>query len=84
MHQQKKGGRAGPPKVIADKAQRSNISAARADQQSWCAVYAGQACIGHTIRRGRHGFEAFDVDDKSIGVFADVAAAANALERGRR
>jgi hypothetical protein len=47
---------------------------------NWVAVYAGQTCLGHVISRGPRGFEAFDPDDKPIGLFATQASAADALE----
>ncbi len=43
-------------------------------------VYDGRTCLGHIISRGIAGFEAFDVDDRSIGIFATQAAAAAALK----
>jgi hypothetical protein len=42
-------------------------------------VYAGQRCIGHVLHRGKTGFEAFDAADNSIGMFATVQQAADAL-----
>jgi len=42
-------------------------------------VYDGTACLGHVIARGRRGFEAFDRDDKSLGIFETQRQAANAL-----
>jgi hypothetical protein len=47
---------------------------------TWAAVYDGQRCIGHILHRGKRGWEAFNVDDESIGLFRDQAAAADALE----
>jgi hypothetical protein len=49
---------------------------------NWASVYASQRCIGHVLARGKHGFEAFDNDDKSIGIFANVSVAADALTKG--
>jgi hypothetical protein len=43
------------------------------------AVYSGQRCAGHLISRGKAGVEAFDREDRSLGVFADVISAANAV-----
>jgi len=40
---------------------------------------SGARCIGHVLARGRHGFEAFDADDNSIGIYAKQTEAANAL-----
>ena len=43
------------------------------------AVYFGQACLGHILTRGKQGVEAFDLADRSIGMFGDVGAAATAV-----
>jgi hypothetical protein len=42
-------------------------------------VYDGQQCLGHVLGRGKSGFEAFDRDDKSLGLFETQRQAANAL-----
>ena len=42
-------------------------------------ILAGERCIGHVIDRGRGGFEAFDRNDKSLGVFMNASAAVEAL-----
>jgi hypothetical protein len=42
-------------------------------------VLAGQRCIAHVLRRGREGYEAFDVADISVGVVKSQAEAADAL-----
>jgi len=55
--------------------------AARNSELPWLAVYAGTTCHGHVLFRGRRGFEAFDVDDKSLGVFASQEDAINAIDR---
>jgi hypothetical protein len=39
-------------------------------------VYDGRQCLGHIIARGKAGFEAFDSDDKSLGLFASQKEAA--------
>jgi hypothetical protein len=46
----------------------------------WTAVIAGQRCLGHIVARGPLGYEAFDRDDRSLGVFDKRAAAAGAVE----
>jgi hypothetical protein len=46
---------------------------------SWLAVYSGQRCLGHAIWRGKIGVEAFNVDDKSIGLFSTLKDATAAL-----
>jgi hypothetical protein len=45
------------------------------------AVYDGQVCIGHLLKRRRQGFEAYDINTKSIGIFTDVKAAADAVAK---
>jgi hypothetical protein len=47
---------------------------------TWAAIYDGQRCIGHILHRGKKGWEAFNVDDESIGLFKSPAEAANVLE----
>jgi hypothetical protein len=42
-------------------------------------VYDGRTCRGHVINRGPQGFEAFDHDDRSVGVFSTQREAAAAL-----
>ena len=42
-------------------------------------VYDGRQCLGHVLARGKLGHEAFDRDDKSLGVFETQRQAANAL-----
>jgi hypothetical protein len=44
-------------------------------------VYAGQRCLGHIIAFGKPGFEAFDVDNKSLGIFPSEHDAANAVSK---
>jgi hypothetical protein len=44
-------------------------------------VMAGKTCAGHLVSLGAYGVEAFDRDDKSLGVFTDPIAAATAVER---
>lgn len=41
-------------------------------------VYDGRECIGFVITR-RHGFEAFDADERSLGKFPTMQDAANAV-----
>ena len=46
---------------------------------SWTVVYdQHRHCLGHVLDRGWRGFEAFDLDDRSLGRFADLTAAADA------
>jgi len=46
-------------------------------------VYDGATCLGHVLYRPKVGFEAFDVDDRSLGIFKTQAEATRALpDRG--
>lgn len=49
-------------------------------------VYSGRTCLGHILSRGREGYEAYDINDASLGIFSDQDAAADAvsLATGRR
>jgi hypothetical protein len=40
--------------------------------------------LGHLLPRGRLGFEAFDSDDQSIGVYSNHRLAADALTQAAR
>jgi hypothetical protein len=42
-------------------------------------IYAGQTCLGHAMARGRLGFEAFDLNDRSLRMFRTRAAAVDAV-----
>ena len=42
-------------------------------------VYDGQQCLGHVLNRGKAGFEVFDRDDRSVGLFPSSSAAVAAL-----
>jgi hypothetical protein len=42
-------------------------------------VYDGQECCGFLIRRPRRGVEAFDREERSLGIFPSDAEAANAV-----
>jgi hypothetical protein len=42
-------------------------------------VYDGRTCPGHVLNRGRQGYEAFDANDRSVGIFKTQAEAAEAL-----
>jgi hypothetical protein len=45
-------------------------------------VYDGRQCLGHVLSRGPKGFEAFDRDDKSLGLFPKRAANALLITEG--
>jgi hypothetical protein len=42
-------------------------------------IYSGREYLGHVLARGKSGFQAFDVDDKSLGVFKTRAEAIAAV-----
>jgi len=42
-------------------------------------VYDGRACRGFVISRGCKGYEGFTADEKSVGIFPNQRAAANAV-----
>ena len=42
-------------------------------------VYDGRICRGFVIARGKLGFEAFDSDERSIGVYPTRREAVNAI-----
>ena len=45
----------------------------------WRALYSGQTCLGHLLSRGKAGTEAFDRNDRSLGIFPDQKSAADAI-----
>jgi hypothetical protein len=44
-------------------------------------VYAGQRCIGFIFKRGPQGFEAFDAEEHSLGIFSTQREAAHAVSQ---
>jgi hypothetical protein len=42
-------------------------------------IYDGRACLGFVLSRGRAGFEAFDREERSLGLYPAAPAAANAV-----
>ena len=42
-------------------------------------AYDGRACLGHVRGRGKAGFEAFDADNRSLGIFPSRRDAAAAI-----
>jgi hypothetical protein len=42
-------------------------------------IYDGRACLGFVLSRGRAGFEAFDREQNSLGMFPTQRAAAAAI-----
>jgi hypothetical protein len=45
-------------------------------------AYDGQRCIGFVCSRGKLGFEAFDSEERSLGVYGTQREAAAAIMRG--
>ena len=45
-------------------------------------IYDGRACLGFVLSRGRAGFEAFDSEERSLGVYGTQREAAAAIMRG--
>jgi hypothetical protein len=45
------------------------------------AVYGDEPfrCIGHLLSRGRDGYEAYDRDDRALGIFLSLKTAADAV-----
>jgi hypothetical protein len=42
-------------------------------------VYDGRECLGFVLARGRSVFEAFDREERSLGLYPAAPAAANAV-----
>ena len=55
------------------------MSAPVKQPSNWLALYTGTTCIGHALWRGKTGVEAFNVDDRSIGLFPTLKDATAAL-----
>jgi hypothetical protein len=56
-------------------------AAAKSTSSPSCpSVYDGTRCLGHVIARGKTGWEAFDSDDKSLGVYPTQKEAAATLK----
>jgi len=53
--------------------------AANSSEPPTVAVYDAQRCLGHVLARGKAGFEAFDGDDHSLGIFPTQREAAAAI-----
>ena len=49
------------------------------DAPGFLAVYDGRRCAGFLVRRGKSGVEAFNAANKSIGIFRNQQAAADAI-----
>jgi hypothetical protein len=42
-------------------------------------VCAGTTCIGHILARGPKGYEAFDIDERTLGIYESQRLAADAI-----
>jgi hypothetical protein len=42
-------------------------------------LYDGRECLGFVLSRGRAGFEAFDSEERSLGLYPAAPAAASAV-----
>jgi hypothetical protein len=51
--------------------------------QRLLSVYSGRECIGFVLPRGKVGFEAFDTDQRSLGIFPNQKGAADAITEAR-
>jgi hypothetical protein len=61
------------------------VVSARTDKPAAMApVFDGGRCIGFLLCRGEVGFESFDIDEVSIGLFSNEADAAAAVWRRAR
>jgi hypothetical protein len=46
-------------------------------------VYNGQQCVGHLMRRGKCGVEAFGANDESLGIYPTQKEAMQAVYAAR-
>jgi hypothetical protein len=73
----------GPKKVVPTMRKNTRSKSVRQDDLSdalgLLAVYAGTECAGFLLPRGKSGVEAFDADNRSLGIFADQKSAADAI-----
>jgi hypothetical protein len=49
------------------------------DEPAMVSVFDGRRCVGHVLRRGPRGYEAFDSHDVSLGIYPTKGEAAAAL-----
>ena len=67
---------------VKKSAQAGGIMSSRlasAPASGMVSVYDGTDCLGHVLHRPRVGFEAYDSNDKLIGLFESQREAASAL-----
>jgi hypothetical protein len=81
----KKGAGAGGAKPPKRKSQRASSTQsptcrlAASEVFRALAIYSGRECLGHLLPRGPLGFEAYDCNDKSLGIFPNQKSAADAI-----
>jgi hypothetical protein len=46
-------------------------------------VYDGRSCVGFILSRGRAGYEVFNRDERSLGIYPTQREAAAALDEAR-
>jgi hypothetical protein len=61
---------------------RAGTAATAARSSPLLSAYDGQHCIGFVCSRGKLGFEAFDTEERSLGIYATQREAAAAIMRG--
>jgi hypothetical protein len=57
----------------------SNASVSRKDTQPFMSVFEGGRCVGFVLCRGPKGFEGYDSNESSLGIFNNKDAAAAAV-----
>ena len=45
-------------------------------------VFDGQTCVGHLLNRGKQGWECFNTEDRSLGLFPTHQAAITRIAGG--
>lgn len=60
------------------------MTAATNKKSPMVSILHGHQCVGFTISRGCKGIEAFDVEARSLGIFADELAAIAAISQSAR
>jgi hypothetical protein len=58
------------------------MSARKSSESPLSYVYDGQRCIAFVCSRGKLGFEAFDSEERSLGVYGTQREAAAAIMQG--
>jgi hypothetical protein len=61
-----------------------NISESARSRNNFLSIYHGQTRVGHIVARGKLGFEGFDINERSIGLFPSMRHAANTVEEAQQ